>query len=95
MTLEIVNLKTKPVPYEAVQFTGKNSKEVAEWVREKGGFAKAGGNYVTVDLTEVEEAPSKRVNVLKWDYVLFNTKTKRFGAISSGEIPTFFTRVKA
>lgn len=34
--------------YKGVQFDGKNSPEVAEWIRAHGGAAKAGGSYVNI-----------------------------------------------
>lgn len=40
--------KKKPTQHEVIQFTGKNSKVVADWVRERGYKAKAGGAYVDV-----------------------------------------------
>ena len=46
--MKVQKLKTKPMKAEAVQFTGKNSKEVADWVKENGGKARAGGSYVSV-----------------------------------------------
>lgn len=45
--------RSKPVVYKGVLFDGTNSPEVAAWIREKGGAARAGGSYVKV-LTEPE-----------------------------------------
>jgi hypothetical protein len=46
-----VNLKLKkPALLKGIQFTGKNSKEVAQWVREELLIsAKAGGTYVQIE----------------------------------------------
>lgn len=40
--------RSKPVHYKGVLFDGHNSPEVAQWIRDRGGEAKAGGSYVNV-----------------------------------------------
>lgn len=44
----VQEFKKKPKAVQAIQFTGKNAKAVAEWVREMGYTAKAGGSYVDI-----------------------------------------------
>lgn len=44
----VQTFKKKPIQVEAIQFTGRNSKAVAEYVRDKGYTAKAGGAYVDI-----------------------------------------------
>lgn len=44
----IQEVRRRPVKARALQFDGKNSKEVAEFVRENGEEARAGGRYVTI-----------------------------------------------
>lgn len=52
MSLPVVGeaqiFKKKPISVEAIQFTGKNAKAFAQWVRDRGFEAKAGGAYVDV-----------------------------------------------
>lgn len=40
--------RPKPQTYKGVLFDGTNSPEIADWVRGKGGEARAGGSYVKV-----------------------------------------------
>lgn len=47
-------VKTKVVSFEALQFTGKNSKDIAEWIFQNEGKAKAGGSYVNVTTDDGE-----------------------------------------
>lgn len=44
----VQTFKKKPSQVEAIQFTGRNSKAVAEYARDKGYTAKAGGAYVDI-----------------------------------------------
>ena len=59
---------------KSVQFTGKNSKDVALWVRKNGGEAKAGGSYVNI----LDESGDLITRVIKNDWLLLSSTGKFF-----------------
>lgn len=42
----------RPVKIQAVQFTGKNGKDVMTWIKENGGDGRNGGRYLLIDTLE-------------------------------------------
>ena len=52
MTIQIQRFKKKPVQVEAVQFTGKNGKDIVEWIKENGGTVRNGGTYLKIGTLE-------------------------------------------
>lgn len=46
--ITVKSFRTKPVTVSAVQFDGKNSRAIAQWVRDGGEQATAGGSYIRV-----------------------------------------------
>lgn len=57
---------TRPNEVTAVQFNGKNSKELAQWIRDKGGEAQARGVYI------VFGAPGRTQTIRKGDFVVLD-----------------------
>lgn len=61
-TNNILDVRRRAVKAQAVQFTGKNGREVVAFVRESGEEAQNRGSYVSV----VTDASSDRVKKGDW-----------------------------
>ena len=64
MTLNVERFKQAPVCVSAVQFDGKNSKNIVEWIKSEGGSARAGGSYILIF------TPSGTLKVTRWGWVV-------------------------
>ena len=81
-----VRRKTRSNP--AVKFTGKNAKEIAEWIREQGGNAKIRGRRIDI----VESDGSSR-SVKSGDIVI--SSQGLLSIVSEKEFAEEFYPVKA
>ena len=82
--------RSKPVHYKGVMFDGHNSPEVAQWVRDRGGEAKAGGSYVNVQ-TDSETGDLERARKNDW---IIDFGDGVFGIYGDNIIDELFVRVK-
>ena len=74
---------------DAIQFTGKNSVEIAELARGEGFLAKAGGSYV--DIYQHEE--SERYRLLKGDWLVsYPDGLTKLGSTTDDLLKKFFVQ---
>ena len=64
--------------YDAMQFTGTNSTDVAEFIRSNGGSARAGGSYV-----RFEPRGEDKINIQKGQTIGFKLSDKNCWFIAS------------
>lgn len=82
--------RSKPVHYKGVMFDGHNSPEIAQWIRDRGGAAKAGGSYVNVQI-DSETGDSGRARKNDW---IIDFGDGVFGVYGDDIIDELFVRVK-
>lgn len=70
MGLSVRAYERKPEVIKAARFTGKNSKEIATWVNNNGGMAKARGAFVDILGFDNDGNEELIDRVKKNDYVL-------------------------
>lgn len=76
----------KPGDFSVVEFTGKNSKEIAEWMSTKPGVtAKAGGSYVNVIIDD-EVMPRLRKDA----WVIWDEENFCFSVYEEDHFKAFF-----
>lgn len=67
----------KPTKIQFVEFTGKNGRELVQWIRDNGGTATNGGRYIKV------VTPNGPVTVRDGDRVIKGTTTGDFYPIKN------------
>lgn len=62
---KVTKFKKKPTTIEAVEFTGKNGKDIVAWVRDNGGEIRNGGSYLKINTWEGVMTVSKSAMVVR------------------------------